>query len=655
MNRRFRAAFLLAIAICLITGLPVLAQESGGEYTDERIISYHSDITVHGDSSMTVRETIKAIANGNQISHGIYRDFATRYKGKYGTQHVVGFNVLEVLKDGQPEPYHMESQKNGERVYIGSADVLLSPGIYTYVLTYKTDRQLGFFKDHDELYWNVTGNGWVFQIDEASATVTLPGGVPTGSLELDGYTGTQGSTAKDFTSYTDSHGRPAFRTNAPLGPYEGLTIVVPWPKGHVAEPTPAMKRAYFIRDNKNLLIGLVGLLVILLYYIAVWANVGRDPAKGTIIPLYEPPTGLSPAAMRHIRRMGYDNKAFAAALIDMAVKGLVKIEQSGGDYTITRTGTDVSSLPADEEIVSSHLLGTSNSIELTNTHHATIGGAISVFRKFLRGSYGKSYFTTNGAYLIPGIFMSIITIMGSAFAQSGAEAGAAGFITIWLGFWTFGVVALLTQVVRNWRTVISGGGNKTASCMGAGCLTLFSIPFVGGEIVAIYMLVSLGSPLFVAVVFILGVVNFIFFELLKAPTIEGRRKLDQIEGFRMYLSVAEKDTLAAISGPPRSVDLFEKYLPYALALDVEQAWAEKFSDVLERAGVEGRTYSPSWYSGPGWSTMGAGGFASSLGGAFSSAISSSSTPPGSSSGGGGGGGGGGSSGGGGGGGGGGGW
>ena len=125
--------------------------------------------------------------------------------------------------------------------------------------------------------------------------------------------------------------------------------------------------------------------------------------------------------------------------------------------------------------------------------------------------------------------------------------------------------------------------------------------------------------------------------------------MDQVEGFKMYLAVAEKDRLNYVNPPLKTPELFEKYLPYALALDVEQAWAEQFSDILKEAAQGQEGYSPRWYSGTSWSTLGAGGFSTGLGSSFSSAISSSSVAPGS------GGGGGGSSGGGGGGGGGGGW
>jgi uncharacterized membrane protein len=158
-----------------------------------------------------------------------------------------------------------------------------------------------------------------------------------------------------------------------------------------------------------------------------------------------------------------------------------------------------------------------------------------------------------------------------------------------------------------------------------------------------------------AVLALILLTNVLFYHLLKAPTRLGRRVMDEIDGFAEYLSVAEKDRMNLLNPPERTPELFERFLPYALALGVEQAWGEQFSDVLAAASVaETRSHSsyrPHWYSGSTFNAGNFGNFASSLGSGFSGAISSASTAPGSSSGSGGGG----SSGGGGGGGGGGGW
>ena len=144
---------------------------------DERILDYQSDIEVFVDGSMQVTETIRVRAEQKEIKRGIYRDFPTDYKDRFGNRYRVGFEVVEAKRDGHREDWHTKDQGNGVRVYLGDKNVYLDKGAYTYAITYRTNRQLGFFDDHDELYWNVTGNHWSFPIDAVSVRVTLPEGL----------------------------------------------------------------------------------------------------------------------------------------------------------------------------------------------------------------------------------------------------------------------------------------------------------------------------------------------------------------------------------------------------------------------------------------------------------------------------------------------
>ena len=109
--------------------------------------------------------------------------------------------------------------------------------------------------------------------------------------------------------------------------------------------------------------------------------------------------------------------------------------------------------------------------------------------------------------------------------------------------------------------------------------------------------------------------------------------MDQIEGFRQYLSVAEEDRLEHLNPPKKTPELFEKFLPYAIAVDCENTWAQRFAGVLAAAGV-GAAVS-SWYSGDRMSTDSITSFTDRLGSTLPSTISSAATPPGSSGGGGG--------------------
>ena len=189
----------------------------------------------------------------------------------------------------------------------------------------------------------------------------------------------------------------------------------------------------------------------------------------------------------------------------------------------------------------------------------------------------------------------------------------------------------------------------TAGC--TGCFTLlFALPFFGGEIAGLVFFAVATSPSAAALLLLIVGVNIFFFQVLRAPTLKGRRLMDRVEGFRAFLEATGQDRMDRLNPPEKTPALFERLLPYALALEVENRWCEQFTDVLARSSAGGE-YRPVWYSGGRTGSFSPGLMASSLGASLASAVSSSSSPPGSSSGSGGGG----SSGGGGGGGGGGGW
>jgi uncharacterized membrane protein YgcG len=611
-----RVIFLLL----LLSPLGLRAQQAG-----ERVLSFHSDITVNGDSSTLVRETIAVNATGSRIRHGIYRDFPTSYRDRWGNRVVVDFDVLAVERDGRPESWHMEPQSNGVRVYFGDKNRFVSLGRHEYMFAYLTRRQLGFFSDHDELYWNVTGNGWIFPIDATSARVTLPANVPQDKIELTGYTGRQGAREQALRSAIEPGPQAIFEASRRFSAHEGLTIVVGWPKGFVAEPTSSDRLGYFLHDNRNLLAGLGGALLLLVYYLIIWIRVGRDPQRGVIMPRYEPPAGLSPAGMRYLVKMGFDNKAAAAAMLDMAVKKYVTIGKSDSVYTLTRASGEKIVLTPDERLLAEKLLGSDKSLELSPAHHTRVQSALTALKTSLKTSEEKIYFLTNSRYLMPGVIFSALLIAATVLLAPSQGAMIMGaFMSVWLTGWSFGVAMLLLMVTASWKAARSGGA---AAKGGAVFLTLFSVPFMVGEVVGIAMLARATGLTTVGLLALVVFLNVLFHHLLKAPTHAGRVLLDQVEGFKMFLGAVDKDRLATLAATEQTPAVFEKYLPYAVALGVEQAWAARFADVLERA-----KYSPAWCSDGSWIGMNVGTMAASLGNSMSGAIAASSSSPGSSSG-----------------------
>ncbi|MFP6657105.1 MAG: hypothetical protein VB853_02925, partial [Pirellulales bacterium] len=223
-------------------------------------------------------------------------------------------------------------------------------------------------------------------------------------------------------------------------------------------------------------------------------------------------------------------------------------------------------------------------------------------------------------------------------AEAFVHCFGVGFVAFWLSLWSVlcGVLVQKTLVAwRSARTIRRNTMKQLGSYGSAAFITAFASPFLLGELVVLAVLIRLTSFWMLPLLVGLLAINWIFLNLLKQPTVEGKRVMDEIEGFRMYLGAVEKEYLGRLHPPEQTPELFEKNLPYALALGVEQAWAEKFSDVpsraaTETAGAEG--YQPTWYHGTAWRSVTAGDFASGLSSSLGGAIASSSTAPGSSSG-----------------------
>jgi uncharacterized membrane protein YgcG len=598
----------------------------------EEITGFESRVEIERGGDVRVTETIAVVAGGEKIKRGIYRDFPTLYRSVLGLRRSVDFEVTGVLRDGVPEPWHSEGRANGVRIYIGEAGRLIDHGPHTYTLSYRTNRQLVLHDDFDEFYWNVTGNGWDFPIARAKVKITLPPGAPLRSAEA--YTGPGGARGTAWRVVTEAGADVVIETTAPLAPGEGLTVSVTWPKGYVDADANPRDLAAVAGDNPFTAASLAALVLVLAYYMIAWVVIGRDPPRGVIIPRYAPPEGFTPSAVRFLAGLGrVDDKSFAAAVLQLAVSGALRIRE-GKVFHLERT-EKAPDLPKGQRAFFEALLGSRKELPLEQGRHTVLRAARKALAAWLASDFEKAYFKRNAGVWIGGLLLSLVPAVLALFEAR--EFGIAAFMAVWLSFWSLGVIGLLSSVFSMLRS-----GRFLAALP----LAVFSLPFLAGWVFGAWMLLQATSVLVVAVFATGAALNMLFYHLLKAPTLHGRAILDQIEGFRHYLGVAESDRLNLENPPDRTPAVFEKFLPYALALDVEHRWAAQFSEVLAAS-----DYRPAWYSSGGLGGFSAVGLVSSLGGGMVQAIASSSTAPGSS----GGSGGGGSSGGGGGGGGGGGW
>jgi hypothetical protein len=558
------------MALCLGAAAPVALAQQG-----ERILEYAIEVAVGADGVLDVTEHIAVRAEGNQIRRGIYRDFPTRYRDRYGNNVVVTLQVQGVQRDGVREPWFTERRANGVRINTGG-DAFLPrlPGEYRYTLRYRTTRQIGFFADHDELYWNAIGTGWSFAIERGSVEARLPEPVPVERMEAEAYTGPQGARGSGYAASVVEPGVARWELTAPLAPREGFTIVLSFPKGVVAEPTRAERVGALVADNRGVLVALAGFALLLFYVVRRWRQVGKDPIAGVVIARYEPPATRSPAELRYLNRRRYDMRCFTSDHLTAAVDGSVQIECDervlrSDRWRLERTTADgPRRFPSATVLIESLFPAGAGTLELAKSNATRLLSAHQAHARALKKRLHGSHFNRNAGSIVAAIVIGVATA----------------------------AVAL----------AISGGG---------------------------------GIPFIIGVVVLMALVVIAFAILVEAPTLLGRKLLDEIAGLKLYLSVAERDELAGIEGPgappPLDAERYEALLPYAVALDVEEAWTKKFTAAVGAAAAAEATARMALYHGPGTGNLG--GLVNAVSSGLSSSIASAATPPGSASGGGGGG------------------
>jgi uncharacterized membrane protein YgcG len=613
---RLRSAF-AAVALLFLAAMPAAAEE--------RITRFSSDVQIQPDASLDVTETIDVVAEHVAINRGIFRDFPTRYRGRNGSQVRVGFELLSVIRDGSPEMAKVEPIKRGVRVRIGNPDQLIAVGEHRYVIHYRTTRQLGRFADHDELYWNATGNGWAFPIDSASVRIRLPKAADFSRYSL--YTGPEGSTASNAALVEQKPGDISFQTTMALAPKEGLTVAVAFPKGVIAAES---RSGYWLADYGPLLVGGFGLIAICIFYFIAWTKAGRNPRAGTMVPLFSPPDALSPAAMRYIWKMGVDDRAFAAAVVDAGVKGHVRlVEQDGGFFGLAPdkmrlerlAGTEP--LPDAEQSMLAQLAMTGESIVMEQKNHEKFSSAKKMLDSAFKRDFEEKMFHRNWGWAAAGVAVTVAVLWLTAAAVV-AATGTVDRLRIGVAIGALVTCALLAMVLQ--------GMSTAGKCLLTALMMVFAAAALalGAPILLGAFETGWFAPLILPLLALPLMISSFFW--IAAPTREGRSVLDRIMGFRHYLSIAEGPRLERMTGAPApTVELFEKYLPFAIALGVENKWADKFKDQLAAAAASGQQ-GFGWYSGNSnpWSNPGS--FVSNVSTGLASTLSSASTAPGSSSG-----------------------
>ena len=452
--------------------------------------------------------------------------FAVKYKDKTGNNQSIGLKLLSI-KNEKGDKYTFDQSYTGdnEKFKIGDADKYIK-GENTYVINYKIDRAINYFDDHDELYWNVTGNEWPTTIEKVSATIYLPEGIKKDDIRAKLYTGTYGSTSENGNIDINDN-QITYTADTELNSGEGLTIVTSWPVGIVHKPT------FWENLWRTVVNNIFYFLPVIVFFVLLWQYLkhGKDPkGRGTIVPEFAVPKNLTPLEMGAIVDEKIDNRDISASIIDLAIKGYLKIEvkEKKGIFGKNKEvslkklkSQDSGNLNDFEKELISGLFGGKDEVKIKDlkNFYSTAGKVRNqVFKKMTNeGYFPKHPSSIKATYFV------------------------IGMILMFISFFSFG----------------------------------FSISFAVGMIFS-------------------GILFMIFGPFMPKKNLKGVALREKILGLKLYLKTAEKYRLKF----QEKEQIFERFLPAAMALGVATIWAKKFKNIYKDTeprwchGYPGYIYTP---------------------------------------------------------------
>lgn len=599
-------------------GAVAVGEESSGFVSgSERILNFHADIDVDKDSKLSITEKIKVHSLGQEIKRGIFRTLPVVRNLNNQTQKVK-YNIISVKKNGVDEDFHEEIEDGFLKVYVGNKDIILSPGDYDYEIKYTTEKQIGFFEKYDELYWNVNGTEWNFPVDSISATVNLPQGAEI--IQNSCYKGAYGSTSQDCIAKVLSEHSIEWSAKD-LGPGEGLTIAVGFKKGIMVPPPPPT----FLEKFGILIAGIIIFLGLLLYYYSTWKKYGVDPEKPTVYPQFNSPDDLSPASLGYIHNESFKNKYLTAALVNLAIKGYVQIIENEDDgvfglfkskqFTVKKLKNADQNLPKEEiNLMNSLFSNISDSIKFDGKYDSKIEQTVRSFQSALKFQHDKMLNEGNNSkklilpiLVILGVYFLGLFISFTIFPE---------FEKVFLGIFLLAVLTIAFVVAIILFKFFPG-------------LFKIFLVFPVMAFVLLGMLIYKGSDFTIDnnfnvcyIFIVLGFMSLVIYQfLIKRPSEEKLRKKSLIDGFKMYMGAAENQQLQFHNPPEMTPQSFEKLLPFAMVLGVDEIWGKKFDDLLKKMSYE---YQSNWYVG---SSMNHFAMASVLNSSLTNSIQSSATQP----------------------------
>jgi len=543
------------VLVCLALVAPASAR-------DWRIARFDTQMSVAQDGVATVTERLDVAFTG--AFHGIYRDIPVEYPGPHSSNYSLFLKVTGVTDgDGNKLKYD-SSTRNGNRhlkIYIPDA----VDATRTVQIQYTVTNAVRWFDDHDELYWNVTGNDWPVPIDSASASINFPPNAA-GELRAQAFTGVYGSQERDARIQVSGN-TASVETNNPLSMREGLTADVYITKGVLTQPSKLTQAIWFLRSNLIVLLPLWAFVVMFFF----WWTKGRDPKPDiSIAPMYEPPKGMTPAEVGTLIDDAVHPRDISSTLVDLAVKGYLKIEEkesksllfSHRDYIfhLLKPQSEWASLEQHERVM---------------LHQMFAGGNANWKQMFDSLAEQTAQF---------GVHTNMQQVMKALGNLGPGDATDVHLSDLKNQFY----IALPTMK-DNILAELKGKGMYSVDPKSAHVYVLAGVlftvvPFIPPLVLGVGSLLESPGLLFASGI-IAVVIIFLFARIMTAKSQKGVRTKVEILGFQEFVNRVDSDRLKRM--PP---DTFEKFLPYAMALGIENRWAKAFQGIVQNP--------PNWYVGP---------------------------------------------------------
>jgi hypothetical protein len=555
----------------------------------EQIVSFDADIVVNPDATLAVREDFVVHSEGSYFKYGFIRNLPIddearwdkRYAGEWKADNGIRVKILELTENGAQVSFEQGRGAGYPQIRIGSWRVPLERGDHQFVIRYTVDGALGFGPSRDTLYWNAIGHYWALPVGRARIAVHLPAGIAAEDVTSEPRVGGRGVSNNanapiPIANVLDDGTSGVVYTATGVRPSQSLSVVLTWPAGIVHKPSMGI----WNRDKWYL----AAPAALCLYYFLAWIKIGRAPKPGTVMVRYEPPPGISAAAARYLVTTGSDGRTLAAVIAALAAHNCIRVEASNGLYKLTRLAADSaeeSKLAPEEARALNYLFEdgptTEISPSMSQENSARNSSYIAIIQNDLASRFGGRYFTRHLGYVAVGVLATFVVAFSLAATAEGRDTGGTFFMTAWVLFCGLILGVLVeTALLPALIAVVRGTGRLMPLMPGTAAVSVF-VFFFG------YLLVKLAqgiSPAFAVMVAALVLVNLIWAPFLKRMTAEGRSVLDAIEGFRQFLTTVEQDRLHRLNAPSAQPEAEIEYLPYAIALEVREAWGDHLAEAF---------------------------------------------------------------------------